>query len=198
MQRLDNPFPLFLDLVGALLDAGSIYIGEAGADPEVSPVTVHWDTDLSIPATQPLRTRGGYIVNGADPAFVWIDADDYSIRVRDADGGEVFFAASIAASASVSFQPLDDDLTAIAALATTAFGRSLLTLANGAAVKAAIGIVDGLPTSGGTVTGNITRSGSGVHLYHADAAYVSGRVFVTAAGAADPTSLPGDIWIETE
>lgn len=35
------------------------------------------------------------------------------------------------------YQPLDSDLTAIAALATTAFGRSLLTLANAAALAAA-------------------------------------------------------------
>lgn len=36
-------------------------------------------------------------------------------------------------------QPLDADLTAISALTTTSFGRSLLTQANGAAVRSAIG-----------------------------------------------------------
>ena len=40
-------------------------------------------------------------------------------------------------------QPLDSDLTAIAALSTQAFGRSLLTQADAAAVRTAIGASDG-------------------------------------------------------
>jgi len=39
----------------------------------------------------------------------------------------------------ISFQPLDSDLTAIAALTTTTYGRSLLTLANAAALAAEVG-----------------------------------------------------------
>jgi hypothetical protein len=53
-----------------------------------------------------------------------------------------------------------------------------------------------LKLSGGTVTQNITRQGAGPHIYHNDAAMVSGRIFVTAVGAADPTSQKGDIWLE--
>lgn len=49
--------------------------------------------------------------------------------------------------------------------------------------------------AGGTVSGNITRSSAGSHLYHTNAALASGRVFLTATGASDPTSLAGDIWI---
>lgn len=47
-----------------------------------------------------------------------------------------FDAAGLAAAAQAASQPLDADLTAIAALATTAFGRSLLTLASTASVPA--------------------------------------------------------------
>lgn len=47
------------------------------------------------------------------------------------------------------------------------------------------------------MTGNLVRQGAGPHLYHATGTFTSGRVFVTVAGAADPTSLPGDIWIQT-
>lgn len=46
------------------------------------------------------------------------------------------------------------------------------------------------------MTANLVRSGAGPHLYHTNASFASGRVFVTASGAADPTSLPGDIWIQ--
>jgi hypothetical protein len=41
------------------------------------------------------------------------------------------------------YQPLDSDLTAIAALTTTSFGRGLLTLANAAAGQTALGLVIG-------------------------------------------------------
>lgn len=47
-------------------------------------------------------------------------------------------AAAVTALSSV-YQPLDSDLTAIAALATTSFGRGLLVLANQAALLSAAG-----------------------------------------------------------
>jgi hypothetical protein len=50
--------------------------------------------------------------------------------------------------------------------------------------------------TGDTMSGNLVRQSAGPHLYHVTAAFGSGRVFVTAAGAADPTSLAGDIWLE--
>jgi hypothetical protein len=74
-------------------------------------------------------------------------------------------------------------------------GRSLLTLANQAALQAAVGASSGLQLTGGTVSGNIVRSGSGVHAYFSDPAMTGGRIFITAVGAADPTSQPGDIWL---
>jgi hypothetical protein len=61
-----------------------------------------------------------------------------------------------------------------------------------AAARTALGV---LGLAGGTVTGNITRGSAGSHLYHTNAALTSGRVFLTASGASDPTSLAGDIWI---
>ena len=53
-------------------------------------------------------------------------------------------------------QPLDSDLTAIAALTTTTFGRSLLTQADAAATRSTIGAGDG---SAGTLTGTTLNSG---------------------------------------
>lgn len=200
MQRLQNPDPQWRDLKGELLDAGYIYIGEANKDPEIDPLTVYWETDRSQVADQPLRTRGGVIINEAVPAFVWIPEDDYSIRVLDADGNLVRYVASVAetGSAAASYQPLDADLTTIAGQSNTSYGMSLLTVSNAAALRTLAGVVEGLPTTGGTVTANIVRSGAGPHLYHADATYVSGKVIVTAAGAADPTTAVGDIWLELE
>lgn len=195
MTRLTNPRPLFLDIRGALLDAGKVFVGAAGADPETSPIDVFWDAGLTQSALQPLRTLGGVIVNGAAPALIYFAEADASLTVRTSDDELVDYVPNIAAvTAGVSYQPEDADLTAIAALATTSFGRSLLTLSNAAALKAAAGIVDGLATTGGTVTGAITRQGAGIHAYFADPAMTGGRLFVTAAAGADPTSQPGDVW----
>ena len=52
-------------------------------------------------------------------------------------------AADIAAAVA-GRQPLDSDLTAIAALATTSWGRALLTLADAAAARTVLGVVPGV------------------------------------------------------
>lgn len=196
MQPLLYPPPLFFDQNGSLLDGGNIYVGVASQDPQSSPLAVYWDSALTIPTTQPLRTRGGVIVNNGAPSLVYMADGDYSLRVRDSGGNMIAYFPSANAAAAVSFQPLDADLTAIAALTTTAFGRSLLTAADANAAKTLLAIGSYLALTGGTMTGNIVRSSAGPHTYHTDGTMTSGRIFVTAPGAADPTSIDGDIWIE--
>lgn len=195
MQRLQNPFPLFLNQRGDLLDAGYVYVGAVNDDPETAPVAVYWDEAGTQVASQPLRTRGGFIVNDNGAPAVVFAPDDYSMRVREADGDLVVYVPSASATGGVSFQPEDADLTAIAALSTTTYGRSLLTAANAAGLRALAGIVDSLAKTGGTVTGNIVRSGAGPHLYHVTG-FGSGRVFATANTDADPTSQDGDLWLK--
>lgn len=194
MLRINNPVPIFLDRNGMLLDDGNIYIGTPNLDPETNPVAVFWDPGLTIPASQPIKTLGGVLVNGATPAFVYTAASDYSIKISDALNVQINYAPSIQSDLT-SYQPLDADLTAIAALATTTFGRNLLTLANQAALVSAVGLPDALPKAGGTMTGDITRQGNGVYVYWSPSGLTSGRMFLTASAAADPTSLPGDIWL---
>lgn len=194
MTRLTNPVPLFLDARGALLDAGRIYIGAAGSDPRVTPIAVFWDAARALAATQPLRTAGGAIVNGGTRASAFTAADDYAIRVEDADGLLVDYVAS-AATAAPAYQPADADLAAIAQLGTTAFGRVLLTLADQNALREAVNIAAGLPLNGGTVTGAIVRLAAGVHTYHVNPAYTSGRIF-GPENTTDPTTQPGDIWFK--
>lgn len=193
MQRVSNPVPLFLDARGTLLDSGKIYLGVANGDPQTDPIQAYWDPDLTIPAEQPLRTLGGMIVNGTNPGFVYVAEDDFSIRVLDAFDVLVSYSPSLFI-AGVNYQPLDSDLTKIAAQANTTYGLALLTLANQAALKTATGIPDPLPKIGGTVSGPITRQGAGVYPYWNDAAMTGGRIFITAEGASDPTSQPGDVW----
>lgn len=80
---VNTAFPIITDpATGIGLNAGKVYIGVAGQDPEVYPVQVWWDANQSQPAVQPLRTLGGYIVNNGSPATAYV-AVDYSMRVRD-------------------------------------------------------------------------------------------------------------------
>lgn len=194
MTKLANPRPLWLNLRGTLLDAGYIYIGVANADPEDQPLQLYRDPQMTIPLNQPLRTLGGVIVDGGTPVYVFFAEQDYSLRVRDADGNLISYDPSLFL-ANVQYQPLDSDLTAIAALSTTDYGRNLLTLANQAALKAATGIPDPLPAAGGTVSGNITRSGAGGHAYAASSSYPAIRIF-GPENTTDPTSQPGDLWLK--
>ncbi len=193
--RVSNPFPLFLDRRGLPLDGGTLFIGSAGDDPEDSPVDVFLDDALTIGVTQPISVIGGMTAYEGNPVLLYIAADTYSLRTRDTTGAESLFVAN-AVIDNVSYQPLDSDLTAIAALGTTAYGRALLALADAAALRTAAGIVDSLPLAGGTMTGVIVRGSAGAFPYMADAAFTQARIFVTANGAADPTSLDGDIWLE--
>lgn len=140
-QRIGNPFAFFFDRPGRPLDGGRVYIGEVGEDPQTSPLNVYWDAALTIPAAQPLLTIGGLITRDGSPAFPFVAETNHSIRVRDADLAEVFYAAS-ALDAGPSYQPLDDDLTSIAALGTTSYGRALLTLADAVALRTYAGVVD--------------------------------------------------------
>ena len=197
--KLVNPVPLFLDGRGALLDGGSIYLGAVGTDPKVlaNRIVTFWDKALTVSAAQPLTTLGGVVMNGNNPGKVYFVETDFAIKVEDADGVLVSFdgaAFDTGGGTGPSYQPLDADLTSIAALTTTVFGRNLLTLANTAALKAATGIPDCLPLTGGTVSGNITRASAGAHTYFANAAMTGARIYgPDPTGTADATSQSGDI-----
>lgn len=136
--RIGNPFAYFRDKRGLPLDGGKAYIGADGADPEVAPGIVYLNAALSVVAPQPLSVIGGLLAYNGNPAQFYFSAESYAIRVRDSDGAEVFYEPSAILNATV-WQPLDADLTAIAALTTTAYGRALLTYANAAALLAALG-----------------------------------------------------------
>ena len=88
MSTVQPPFPNFADLGGDPLDQGYIYIGIANQDPQTSPKQAYWDAALTIPATQPIRTLGGYIVRSGTPANVWVDGT-YSVTVRNRGGALV-------------------------------------------------------------------------------------------------------------
>lgn len=90
---VNPPFPLFTDADGQPLDDAYIYIGTANQNPVSNPITVYWDSALTIAAAQPIRTSGGYPVYNGTPARFYT-ASDYSILVRDKNGAFIYTAAS--------------------------------------------------------------------------------------------------------
>ena len=84
-------YPIFTDIDGQPLEDGYVWIGVANLAPIVNPIAVYWDAALTIPATQPVRTRGGYPVNSGTPARLYVNSD-YSIQVQNKNGSVVYSA----------------------------------------------------------------------------------------------------------
>ena len=78
-----------------------------------------------------------------------------------------------------SYQPLDSDLTALAALTTTSYGLGLTTLANQAALQTAIGAA--VPGTASTV---VLRDSTG-------AAWATTALYVTHSGTGNTTAILG-------
>src|SRR5206468_3859539 len=101
-----------LDGSGGLLDAGYIYIGAVNTDPTLlaNQLPTFWDAALTIAATQPLRTLGGQVVNGATASAVYFAATDYAYLSQDANQILLEYIPSCTVTGGVSYQPLDSDL----------------------------------------------------------------------------------------
>ena len=84
-------YPIFTDIDGQPLEDGYVWIGVANLAPIVNPITVYWDAALTIPAAQPIRTRGGYPMNSGTPARLYVNSD-YSIQVQNKNGSVVYSA----------------------------------------------------------------------------------------------------------
>ena len=90
MTTILAPYTSIADIDGSPLDAGFIYIGEQGKNPEASPVPVFWDADFTIPAAQPIRTRNGYLVRNGSPAKIYLREPMHSISVKNKNGSVIF------------------------------------------------------------------------------------------------------------
>jgi hypothetical protein len=86
-------YPNFADTDGSSLNDGYVYIGLENQNPITAPANVFWDSALEIPAAQPLRTSGGYIVRNGTPAAVYTGTA-YSILVQNKNLVTVYNAPS--------------------------------------------------------------------------------------------------------
>lgn len=98
------------------------------------------DSDLTAIAALSTTSFGRALLALADAAALRTSAGLGTAATHDVGD---FDTAGAAAAAQAASQPVDSDLTAIAALATTAYGRSLLEAANAAALRTLAGTVIG-------------------------------------------------------
>lgn len=103
------PYPIFSDLNGDPLSGGYLYIGVANQNPETNPVAVYWDSALSIPVAQPIRTIGGAPSRNGTPSNIYVSITDYSTTVKDSKGRLVSYSPSVSLKlpASVAVGPID-------------------------------------------------------------------------------------------
>jgi hypothetical protein len=81
-----QPYPIFTDADGQPLENGYVWVGQANLDPQVNPIALYWDTALTIPASQPIRTIKGYLSNSGTPAQIFAAESSYSMRIQNKNG----------------------------------------------------------------------------------------------------------------
>jgi hypothetical protein len=131
-------------LTGLADDDHTQYHNDARGDARYWPLS----TDLATQAELDALTAADV---GADPAGTAAAAvtahegaaNPHPTYLTQAEGDAAYDALGAAAAAQAASQPVDSDLTAIAALTTTAYGRALLALADAAAARSAFGLVLG-------------------------------------------------------
>jgi len=86
---IQPPYPAFAGADGQPLENGYIWVGTVNLSPQVNQIAVYWDSALTIPAAQPIRTLNGYPVYQGTPSRFY-SASDYSIQVLDSKGSVVY------------------------------------------------------------------------------------------------------------
>jgi hypothetical protein len=87
--EVNPPYPAFAGADGLPLENGYIWVGTVNLNPQTNPISVYWDSALTISAPQPIRTLNGYPVYQGTPARFYAGSD-YSILVQDSKGSLVY------------------------------------------------------------------------------------------------------------
>lgn len=117
------PYTAIADIDGSPLDAGFLFFGEYGKDPELFPVEVFWDADFTVPAAQPIRTRNGYPVRNGSPTKVYLKTAQHSIVIKNRNSAFILvdfknkgWDASLVVYGGVNQKTINDGLNSIAEL----------------------------------------------------------------------------------
>jgi hypothetical protein len=137
-------------------DHGHTATGDGGTLAQFQPI----DSDLTAIAALSTTSYGRAFLALADAAA---GRTALGLGTASTHATGDYDAAGAAAAAQAASQPLDSDLTSIAALATTTYGRSLLVLANQAALIAeALPAIDATGAATDITTRNVSTSAHGL------------------------------------
>jgi hypothetical protein len=166
---VNTPYPTFLDIDGQPLEDGYVWIGVTGLEPQANPQTAYWDAALTLTATQPVRTRGGYPLNGTAIGRLFTAAP-YSIKVQNKNSSTLVLDLTGAAGSgvgSISFGTTgltpavatDGDVVVAGTLAVANGGTGITSF--GAGVAAWLGT----PSSANLAAAVTGETGSGALVF---------------------------------
>jgi hypothetical protein len=142
---VQSTYPIFTDIDGKPLEDGFVWVGAVNVDPQTNPINVYWDAALTQPATQPIRTRGGYPLNNGVISRLYVNSD-YSIRVMNKNGS-VIYSAPVAAdrynASNVIYDPS---------------GAGAVSTSVQAKLRQSVSVMDFGATSGGSNTSAINAA----------------------------------------
>lgn len=96
-----SPFEIFTDVDGNPLEDGFIFIGQTGLNPIGNPVSTFFDAALTVPAVQPIRTKGGYASNAGAPSRIFIAETSYSTLVRNKNNFQILLSLTSPATSLI-------------------------------------------------------------------------------------------------
>jgi hypothetical protein len=158
---VNTPYPTFTDIDGQPLEDGYVWIGVSGLEPQANPQTAYWDAALTLTVTQPVRTRGGYPLNGTAIGRLYTGSP-YSIKVQNKNSSTLVLDLTGAAGSgvgSISFG--STGLTPAVATDGDVVVAGTLAVANGGTgVTTATGTGSVVRATSPTVTGPTVSSGN--------------------------------------
>lgn len=90
------------DSKGRPLDYGMVYFGQPDKDPEFYPINIYHDEALTIAIAQPVRSKGGFMYDSGQMVEVYAAELEYSVKVLDVHGVQVFYKPKMRRSADVT------------------------------------------------------------------------------------------------
>ena len=129
LKQLSPPYPIFTDKGGDPLDNGYLYFGEINKNPETKPIKIYYDSALTQPAAQPVRTSSGYVMRNGSPTQIYADSG-FSLTIRNKKNALVIYspvgygidpATAVSGSAAVQDQTGDGTTVTFGMAATSRF-----------------------------------------------------------------------------
>ena len=161
-------------------------------NPSIDGHTIFIRSTINGASIKHTASGGTYHIKTGSAADVTLNSGQVMQLIFDSASATWNEVGNVAAAAAGTYQPLDSDLTAIAALTTDAFGRGLLPLTTAAAVRTYIGAGTSsvtLPIAESDVTNLTTDLAAKASTTHATAHKSGGSDSIKLDELAAPTDI---------